>query len=269
MSEQKILLSAYVDKLEDDWREWANARLEPLMSAINQELRRDLYKEMRVDTALELYQKVRFWLFATQEELIYENLKKFGFDISQFEREMMTSLILTITHERENLDLVLEELIRNGVVLEVEERDSKYILETKAGKFSFVKADEYFRYQNAVVERLLKKEDLRGGCHEVAEELMSSSKGMKAITMICQKNLVEKYWHSVVLWNEEMIVDLTANLVMKRAEFFDLYNVQEWMEIDEGKLKEVGVEMMKYDESGTLWALLRIASYERNKNGKL
>lgn len=267
--EERILLSSYVDELEKEWHEEANQKLAPMMEALCRELERDLFSEMRVKTALELYGKVKFWLLATQTEMLYVNLERFGFDIARFEREMITSLILTITHERENLDLVLETMIRTGIVAEIEERDAEYLLDTKVGKFSFLKANEYFNYRNATVERLLKKEDLKGGCHEVAEELMRDDEKSKALVMICRKNLVEKYWHSVVLANEEMVIDLTAKLVMQQAKFFELYDVREWLEIDKDKLKKEGAETMRYDESGTIWPLLRIASYERRKNGKL
>lgn len=87
--------------------------------------------------------------------------------------------------------------------------------------------------------------------------------------MICRKNLVENYYHSVVLIPDGKVADLTENLVMGKDDFCRLYDVQEKVVLSHGEYEELRAETRKYDKSKTLYPVLRVASYEWRKNGKL
>lgn len=269
MSEEELNFVQKVDQLEVSWKQEAEKKLKPLMDFLSDKLGYNLHEEHSKQNSLELWQYTKFWLFATQKDLLYEALAKCGFDITEFEHEMLASLILSVTRERENVGMVLKIMMTNGIVKDLRENDGEFILDTRFGEMTFWKADAYFNYQNEVVGRILQKDNLVGGCHEVTEMFWQSVPQAKVMTMVCCKNLVEKYWHSVNLLADDKVMDLTANLVIGRDSFDALYDVQESLVMSAEVFQELKAEADKLDENNILWPLLRVAAHGRMKYGRL
>lgn len=269
MSKKELNFVQKVDQLEESWQQEANEKLKPLMDFLSGKLGYDLYGKHGKRSSLELWQYTKFWLFATQKDLLYDALSECGFDIAKFEYEMLASLILSVTRERENASVVLKTMTVNGIVKELRESDGKFILDTRFGEMTFRKADAYFDYQNETVGRILQKDDLVGGCHEVTEMFWQSAPQTKVMTTVCCKNLLEKYWHSVNLLTDGKVMDLTANLVVDKDDFDILYNVRESLVMSMEVFQELKSEADELDENNILWPLLRVAAHERMKYGRL
>lgn len=263
-----IKLSKYIDEQEKQWLEAADARLKPMMDNIAGELKRDLYKERKTKSALEVYQYYKFWLFATHWEMLERNLESFSFNKEQFQDEVLLSTILSITRERDNVGMVLEIMYRNKFLDDLEELDDKYIIKKQDTEITFQKANVYFKY-DSLIEQVFAREDLVGGCHEVAEILLEQKPNLRIMMMVCEKNLVEKYWHSVALTSGDNVIDLTANLVMPIEDFCKMYNVKEKKILTKAEFENLKRESAQYDESKTLWSALRVTAYERIKHGNL
>lgn len=266
---EELDLSRIVDQKEGEWYEEARDRLRTLINFLNDGLNQNLCELHKTDDDLELFAKLKFWLFGVHKELLYAGLEKFGLSVEKFEQEMIVSTILSVTMELDNLGFILEVMARGGVVDDLIVEGRNFTLKTSAGNFDFSKADEYFDYQNETVEEILRSKDLKGGCHEASEKLFESNSEYRIMTMICRKNLVENYYHSVVLIPDGKVADLTENLVMGKDDFCRLYDVQEKVVLSHGEYEELRAETRKYDKSKTLYPVLRVASYEWRKNGKL
>lgn len=266
---EELDLSRIVDQKEVEWYDEARGRLCLLIGFLDDGLKQNLHELYRTNDDLELFAKLKFWLFGVHKELLYVGLEKFGLSIEKFEQEMVASTILSVAMELDNLDFILEVMVRSGVVDDLVVEGKNSTLKTGVGNFDFSKADEHFDYQNKTVEKILRSKGLKGGCHEVSEKLFESNAEYKIMTMICRKNLVEDYYHSVVLIPGGKVVDLTENLVIDEGDFCRLYDVQEKVVLSHGEYEELRAETRKYDKSKTLYPALRVASYEWRKNGKL
>lgn len=262
-------LSRFSDQKEMEWRLEARERLSPLIDFLSDKMGQNLQDQYGMQDNLKLFQKLKFWLFGTHKDVLYEGMERFGFEVKQLEREMITATILSVTTERDNIDFIMEVMIRSGAVRDLGVDGKDFVLETNNELIIFSKADEYFDYQNKTVEELLRKEDLRGGCHEAAEKLFESNSEYEIMTAICRKNLVENYYHSVVLIPGEKVVDVTENLVIGKEDFDRLYNVQETVILDHEEYEKIKNETEDLDESGTLYVPLRAAVYEWRKNGRI
>lgn len=266
---KKIGLAQIADGREAEWFREANEELHPLMEFFEDKIGRNLHEMFKAQGDLELFQAMKFWLFAENRALLNDGLEKFNFSVEQFEQGMLTSTVLSVTKERKNLDFILEVMMRNEIVDDLEVGGRVFTLKTRDRKIDFSKADEYFDYKNRTVEGILNAVDLVGGCHMVAEKMFESNPEYKIMTTICRKNLVENYYHSVVLIPGEKVVDLTENLVIGKEEFCKLYNVQEVVILNHEEYEEMKDETKDLDESKTLYVPLRVAIYEWRKNGKI
>ena len=93
---EELDLSRIVDQKEVEWYDEARGRLCLLIGFLGDGLKQNLHELYRTNDDLELFAKLKFWLFGVHKELLYVGLEKFGLSIEKFEQEMVASTILKI-----------------------------------------------------------------------------------------------------------------------------------------------------------------------------
>jgi hypothetical protein len=84
----------------------------------------------------------------------------------------------------------------------------------------------------------------------------------KAVTSICKKGIDNSYYHSFILDDENNVID-TANLIMPKEQYYLLQEVNKLNCINYKEYLEEKDNSIKFDESKTLYNLLRNAIYKQ------
>lgn len=84
---------------------------------------------------------------------------------------------------------------------------------------------------------------------------------MIALTGILTNSLDEKIFHSVVL-DDNMIIDIPNSIIMSYDDYVKLNNFQMISKKNYSDLELNDVKCKKYDESNTLYPLLRCMLYD-------
>ena len=100
------------------------------------------------------------------------------------------------------------------------------------------------------------------GCHELAYFLISKYDKFKAITGVMERDLHFKFYHSVVADENDYVIDIANGYVMKRDDYFMLNEMEIINEVSFEQVLSESEESKAYDESGTLYDLLRNALYK-------
>ena len=77
--------------------------------------------------------------------------------------------------------------------------------------------------------------------------------------------LDKKYYHSFILDSNNYVIDLTGNLVMPKDQYYLLNDVIELNILDYSSYLNEKDDSINYDESNTLYELLRCALYKQYK----
>ena len=200
---------------------------------------------------------------------MYECLNATGLNIEKYELTMIVSFINTIIRGRDYYDSVASKLKEIGIInsYSVDKDNNWFIYTKKYGKISFKKLSdccEYSKYHND-----LKEIDYSGLCHSISETLIGENSNYIAVTSICEKDLEKKYFHSFVVDENDIVIDFTDNICMPKEDYYLLHNVEELSIVNGTDIKLLDQEASKFDESNTLYPLLRIACYKQLKNNKI
>lgn len=264
-AEENIRLSEYCTSNENNWDNIQREKAKTLVEYLNKNINEDLFKMAKSDDEVEVYSKLRGWLLKFYRKELLEGLKYINYDYKELNKTMIYGLILTVNRNKQNVNVVYDTLVEANFIEKMLVYDNGiYEIITKDfGKIHFRKAEEYFVNDKETLEFMNKLGDkLIDGCHEVTLHLISKYKSYKAVTAICTKGLGHKYYHSFVLDNIGNVIDLTGNLIMPKDEFYMINNVQELNNVKYEELLLQNEQTKKYDESGTLFDLLRNALYK-------
>ena len=116
-----------------------------------------------------------------------------------------------------------------------------------------------FEFVNKMGDRII------DGCHEISFHLIEKNSDLRAVTSIGTRGLNAKYYHSFVL-DGERVIDLTGNLVMPKNTYYLLNNVKELNNINYEEYLEEKDDSIQFDESNTIFPLLRNALYKQYKD---
>lgn len=143
--------------------------------------------------------------------------------------------------------------------------DETYEIITKDfGNIQFIKANENFVNDKATLEFIIKLGDnLQDGCHEISFYIIQKYEIFKAVTAVCMKGLNNNYYHSFILDDVDNVIDFTANLIMPKNQYYLLQEVKELNCINYKEYMEEKGKSIEFDESKTLYDLLRNAIYKQ------
>ena len=179
---------------------------------------------------------------------------------------MIYSLILGVTRNKSNTDL-LYDILKSANIIEkmiVYEDDTYEIISKDFGKIQFMKAEDSFINDKETLDFIRNLEDkIQDGCHEISFYLIEKYEMFKAVTSICKKGIDNSYYHSFILDDENNVIDFTANLIMPKEQYYLLQEVNELNCINYKEYLEEKDNSIKFDESKTLYNLLRNAIYKQ------
>ena len=261
----ELELSKTTEKYESQWNIDTEKLMQLVVEKLNETLQVNLTELNKSEdkTALGTFKYFRIFLLDKYKDSLYNVLINLNINIEDFEREIILSFILSITRNKSNVEFLKDLLIRNHIINSYEETKEEIVIETPSMLIKFSKFDE--QNKDELIERYKKEnENIYSSCHESTEFLLNTNKEFIAVTGICEKNLGQKYFHSVIL-DGEYVIDLTSNLYIKKEDYYKLYKFTELNRVTYDEFLSESEDSKTYDESGTLFPLLRNAIYKQEK----
>ncbi len=263
----EIKLSEFCDNNERTWNEEERNKADELISYLNSEIDTDIYEFAKTRDNLEVYNKINLW-FLQYKDILIRGLENIGDTYENFEKRAISGVILSIIRKKANVDFLVQILKMNNIIEDIVEYEkNKYKITTNEfGDIYFETADEFLNSDGEILEFINKMGDrIIDGCHEISFYLIKKYNNLRAVTAICSRGLNAKYYHSFVL-DGEKVIDLTGNLVMTKNTYYLLNNVKELNNISYAEYLEEKDDSIQYDESKTLFPLLRNALYKQYKD---
>ena len=259
-------LSEYCDKKEALWNEKEEEKVEKLIKYINDNINDDLFKIANTNDSIEVFNKLKVWLFKFYNKQLLDGLNYIGADYARLKKSLIYSLILGVTRNKSNTDL-LYDVLKSANIIEkmlVYDDGTYEIISKDFGKMQFIKAEDSFINDKETLDFINKLGDkIQDGCHEISFYLIEKYEMFKAVTSICKKGIDNSYYHSFILDDENNVIDFTANVIMPKEEYYLLQEVNELNCINYKEYLAEKDNSIKFDESKTLYNLLRNAVYKQ------
>lgn len=257
-------LSNYCYENEKKWcdNEFINAQ--KLIKYLEQHIDVNLFKMANSKNELEVFKKLNGWLFNFYYEEFLNGLAYIEYDYQKYKKILIYSFILSVTRDSPNTSILYDVLISKKIIdqMLVYEYDAYEIITKDFGSIKFQKADksndnETKKYLKSLGNQVI------DGCHEISFFLIRKDADLRAVTSICSKGLNCNCYHSFVLNSSNDVIDLTANLIMPKEQYYLLQDVKELnvVNYEEYLLEEKNSK--EFDESKTLFGLLRNALYKQ------
>jgi hypothetical protein len=262
----EIKLSQIVNDMEDDFYFYAKEAYDDLAIRIKDKLGLDVYEANETDDSIYAICNSQ-WIFLDKiKDAYYSVLEDTDFKIPDIEFNYILSFMLTCSRKRSNLDFIKDILIKQGIINSYTEKNGNITIESKYGTVLFRRALDEFKDED--LEKYLENISIEDGCHEIAEYLLSKYDNYKAVTAIAVKNICEEYFHSFIL-DGNTVIDIPNNIIMDKDTYYELFMIEELNTVNYKEYLEESNESKKYDESNTLFGLLRNAIYKKVKEENL
>lgn len=259
-------LSEYCNEKESLWNKIENENTEKLIKYINDNIDDDLSKIAKTNDSTEVFNKLKVWLFKFYNKQLLEGLKYINADYDRFKKSLIYSLILGITRNKSNIEL-LYDVLKSAQIIEkiITYEDGTYeIITNDFGRIQFIKAEENFINDKETLDFVNNLgNDIQDGCHEISFYLIKKYEIFKAVTSICKKGIDHSYYHSFVLDDVNNVIDFTTNLIMPKEQYYILQEVHELNCINYKEYLDEKNNSIQFDESKTLYNLLRNAVYKQ------
>ena len=265
-------LSKYNDEIEKKWNNDEQINAKEIIEYLNSKIDKDLYEMAKTENPVEVYTYLHIWLLIFHKDALIEGLNKIGISYENFQKQVIYSLILSITRNASNLDYLLDGFKHTQIIedLFVSPSGNEYKLVTKNfGEIYFEKANKAFESDKETLDYVDKMGDeIKERCHDISFYLIKKYKSFKAVTGVMTTSLNKKFLHSFVLDEDDYVIDFTANLIIPKGNFYKLNNIEMLNTLNYEEYLKEKEESIDYDESKTLCELLRCALYKKcsNKN---
>lgn len=251
-----------LSKLTGELELWLQKEREENTSKVIQHIQEllgvSLYEAAKTNNPIEAFNANYYFLLDKFEDILYQALEKSGISSQVFCRETIASFILSVTRNRSNVEFLKELLIKRNIISNYQEENGKICLATKIGMIQFQKLDG--KLDEATNNFINHNADIRSACHESTMFLLEKNHNYMAVTAFARKNLGGKYLHSFIL-DGDCVIDLTANLYMKKEDYYKLYGIEEIRKVTYQEYLKDCEESKTLDESGTMFSILRNAMY--------
>ena len=134
-------LSEYCDKNETLWYKIEQENVEKLIKYINNNIDDDLFKIANTNDSLDVFNKLKVWLFKFYNKPLLDGLNYIGADYERFKKGLIYSLILGVTRNKSNTDL-LYDVLKSANIIEkmiVYDGGTYEIISKDFGKIQFIR----------------------------------------------------------------------------------------------------------------------------------
>ena len=261
-------LSEYCDKKEKIWYEIEESYVQKFIDYLSKNIEEDLFRIANTNDSMEVFDRLKLWIFNFYNKEFLDGLKFIDTNYNDIKKRFIYSFILTFTRNNRNAELMYDVLKSFGIIENLLVYDDYYELITNDfGNIKFMKAEDSFADDMDTIEYIHKMGDkIKDGCHDVSFYLIKKYDIFRAITAICTKGLNEKYYHSFVIDDEDYVIDFTGNLIMPKEQYYLLQDVKELNSVNYKEYLDEKDDIEKFDESGTLYELLRDGLYRQYLN---
>ena len=261
---EDIKLSKYLDDLINDYNKTNLLNCDKVIKYLNGIIKDDLYIVGKSNDSHKVYNYLIGWLFKFYPNELEKAFKINGFNWDDFKKNMIFCFIITFFRDEKKAHLLYDSLRDNNVVYRFLSYDNdKFELYTNDyGNITFYNINKFVNNNQFLLDELNKmKNSIIDGCHEISEFLIKNDDSLIALTGILAKPLDEKIFHSVVL-DDKMIIDIPNGIIMSYDDYFKLNNFQIVSKNSYSDLKLNDDKYKTYDESKTLYPLLRCMLYD-------
>ena len=268
-----IKLSKYLDEQVFIEEEIFKDRCSKIINYLKEKITNDdLCEKANTDNNVEIYRRLCGWLYNFYHDDLYDSFKLINYNSSDFEKQMLYSFMMSISRERDNVDILYKMYKIHGVINEVRQfEDNMYEIDTNDyGVLSFYKAKDIFKDNEEVLEYIDSLGDnIKDGCHEVTYYLLEKFKSFKAVTARVKKELGCTQYHSFLLDEKyNFVIDVARNIAMPKDTYYMLNDVEEINVLTYEECIKENELTKQYDETSTLFDLLRNAAYKECINKK-
>lgn len=265
MSKKTIKLSGYLSANEKKWNDAEDAKVQKLMTYLEEHIDANLCEVAKTSDKVEAFRILEGWLFNFYPAQFLDGLANIGYDYLEYQKKMILSFILAITRDRPNVGILYNMLAAKRIITNVlTHEESEYKIATKEfGDIPFKKANEFIDEETVAYLKSLGEQRVVDGCHEISFFLIKKDPSLRAVTSTCVKGLGNNFYHSFVLDKNDEVIDLTANLIMPKKQYYFLHDVQELNIANYKEYLSEKDQSVEFDESKTLFGLLRNALYKQ------
>lgn len=256
-----LKINEIVQEMEDDFFSYAKESYDLLADLIKEKLNLDVYEATKLDCSIDAVRNC-LWLFLDKmKNPFYEILECAEFTIEEIEIHYIHSFILSVVRNRKNIEFLKKLLLRENIISSFTEENGDFIIESKYGIIVFRKALDEFMDED--LNSFLKTIEVESGCHQISEYLIKKYDNYKAVTSIAVQYICKEFFHSFIL-DGNTVIDIANNLIMDKETYYTLFMVEELNIVNNKEMQEQSELSKKYDESKTLFPLLRNAIYINN-----
>lgn len=249
-------LSKLTDKLELQLQREREENVKRLVDKLQELLGVSLYESAKTANPIEAFYNNCFFLLDKFEKSLYEALRISNIPVFIFWREALLSFVLGITRNKSNVEFLKQLFLKRGIIKDYQIENGNICISTVLGPIHFRK----LRLSEESVAFVENNVDIVSACHEATQFLLEKNHNYVAVTAFARKNLNGRYLHSFLL-DRDYVIDLTANLYMKKEDYYRLYGIEEIRMATYQDYLRDSEESKKWDESGTMFPILRNAMY--------
>ena len=140
-------LSKYCEENETLWNKTEHEKVDKLIKYINSKIDKDLYEVAKTSDSMEVFNKLKLWIFNFYNKELLDGFDYIKEDINRFKKQLIYSLIIAVTKDKSNIDLIYNTLKKNGVIEKMIAYDDEVheIITKDFGRIQFIKANNNFK----------------------------------------------------------------------------------------------------------------------------
>lgn len=266
--DEDIKLSKYADDLVDEYNKKYSLNCEKIITYLNSIIEDDLYEKGKSQNSVEVYKNLLGWLLKFYPNELAKAFEINGFNYDDFKRYMICCLIITFFRNNEKAHVLYDTLKEQNIVNRFVSYDGEKfeLYTTDYGVIAFYSIESFLKDNPELLKKHNEMKDrIVDGCHEISEFLIKTDEELVALTGVLTNPLEEKIFHSIVM-DDQMVLDIPNGMIMSSNDYFKLNAFQKVAEYSYDTLKVDDAVCKKYDESKTLYPLLRCMLYKLYMN---
>ncbi len=258
-------LSEFEQNQNNNFTEEYRKKCEKIVNYFESNTEIDLQERAKTNDPIQIYEKLRVWLLKFYKTDLLSAFRSIDYSYKDFQKNLIMGFLMTMCKNKEKAKVIFDLLLENSIVLDVEEyQDGGYkVITSEFGNITMYPAMILFRGDREVENKISELgENLRDSCHEISYFLIKRYESFKAITGIMEKDLNYKFYHTIIKDEYDYIIDLPNGVAMPIEDYFKINTFEKLNEANYTQCEIENEETREFDESGTLFDLLRNALYK-------
>lgn len=256
-----IKLSKYTDDLIEKYNKKYQDNCNIVINNLNKLIKDDLYKIGKSNDPVILYNNLKGYLLRFYKQELINSFKLINYDYNHFKNFLITCFIITFFRDKSLAHILFDTLKQNNIITRfILVDDIKYELITPDSTLTLYRIEEYFK-NNLDVLNKINNMNSYDNCHEICEYLLTTNENYYSLTGIITNDLEEKIFHSVILDND-IIIDIPNGIIMNQNDYLKIHDFEIINKVNYQELINQDNICKQYDESKTLYPLLRCMIYK-------